>query len=120
MNKFVFLAVVFACLVGVSSAALSESTVNMLKTYDSRALNDIWRAMVGFTFYKLVASYVCSTQALAIVSAAGLFDASDVEDAIDTADICNKGFEKVYAAVWYRYDDKVYTFGNDDQYNYTF
>ena len=73
MNKFVFLAVAFACLIGVSSAALSQSQIDLLQTYDSRALNDIWRAMVNFTFYKIIASYVCSTQAMFVVSAAGLF-----------------------------------------------
>ena len=88
MNKFVLLSVAFACLVGVSSAALSESQIDLLKTYDARALNDIWRAMVGFTFYKMIATLVCSSQALAVVSAAGLFTADDVSASYDASELC--------------------------------
>ena len=120
MNKNIFTAIVLACLLAISQAALSDSTVNYLKMYDSMALNDIWRVMTYYTFYKYIASYVCSsTYANYLADAAGLFTAADVEAAYDVPTLCLEGFTKMYAAVWYRYDDKKYTYGNDDEFNYT-
>ena len=104
----------------VSEAALSDSMVNYLKMYDSMALNDIWRVMTYYTYYKYIASYVCnSTYANYLADAAGLFSADDVDSAYDVPTLCMEGFNTVYKAVWYRYDNRVYTYGDDDMYNYT-
>ena len=120
MKKFFFLAIVLACMAAIAESALSASQESLLKQYDSMALNDIWRVMTYYTFYKYIASFVCSsTYANYLADAAGLFTAADVEAAYDVPTLCLEGFTKVYSAVWYRYDDKVYTYGNDDLFNYT-
>ena len=88
--------------------------------YDSMALNDIWRVMTYHTFYKYIAAFICSSDyANYLADVAGLFTSADVEAAYDVSELCTEGFAKVYSAVWYRYDNKVYTYGNDDAYNYT-
>ena len=76
--------------------------------------------MTYHTFYKYIANFICSsTYANYLADAAGLFSSDDVSAAYDVPTLCMEGFTKVYAAVWYRYDDKVYTYGNDDEFNYT-
>ena len=120
MNKLIFLAVIFACFASVSQAALSAATVSLLQRYDSEALNNIWRAMVNATIYSFIKAFVCASYGAYLADAAGLFSSDDISNAgYDASKLCTAGFDKVYSAVWYRYDNRVYTFGNDDLYNYT-
>ena len=116
----IVLALVFACIAAGANAALSASQEDLLKKYDDFALYNIWRFMVYNTFYRFFPSYVCnSTYANYLADAAGLFTAADVEAAMDVPTKCMEGFEMMYNAVWYRLDNRVYTYGDDDMYNYT-
>ena len=120
MNKTIFTAIVFACMLAVSQAALSTAQEDYLKQYDAMALNDIWRVMTYHTFYKYIASFICSsTYANYLADLAGLFTSDEVSAAIDVPTVCMEGFTKMYAAVWYKYDERVYTYGDDDMFNYT-
>ena len=116
MNRLLFLTIVLACIFGVSNAALADT----LKWYDSFALNNIWRAMTYNTYYRFITAYICNSYATYLADAAGLFTADDITAAgYDAKELCNTGLTKVYNAVWYRYDNRVFTWGDDDLYNYT-
>ena len=57
-----------ACLIVASEAALTDAQVGYLKWYDEFALVGIWKQMIYLTFYNFIASYICSSQNMAVVA----------------------------------------------------
>ena len=109
------LVILVACLSSAVSAA------GFLEWYDGFALIGIWRVMTSF-FYKMIASYVCANYGgilITMVGASLVSDAAVTANEDNVAEVCQLGFDNMYAAVWYKTGEVVYTYGDDDYYNYT-
>ena len=52
-------------------------------------------------------------------STAGVATDAEQQAAMDVNKVCLDGFKLVYDAVWYRMDNKVFSYGDFDQYSYT-
>ena len=120
MRSIIFAIVLVSLLAATAQAALTQSTIDILKWYDSFALVGIWKKMVYYSFYKFIADYVCANQSKAVIDqVSSLFSKADVETNMpDTATACKAGFDLMYNAVWYT-GEQTLVFGNYDQYNYT-
>ena len=119
----IVLAIVLACMTIGAAAALSESQKNLLKKYDDMAIYNIWRFMMYHAFYKYLPSFICGNETYAnglatAAESSGLFTAADVASTLDIKAVCMDGFEMMYKAVWYRLDNKKFTYGDNDMFNY--
>ena len=92
-----------------------------IRLFDSAVLIGLWKTNWETYAYSLGRDYVCSNYALTswpdiIGGVLGGFTAADVTAAFDSAgvtaeSICIEGYDKMWSALWYSYDEKPYYFG---------
>ena len=96
--------------------------MELIRLFDSAVLITYWKSTWETFVISLGKNFVCSSYALAgwpdtVGSMLGGFTADDVTADFDAAgvtaqEICEEGYDKMWNALWYAYDEKPYYFGD--------